>query len=172
MATVVFADPPPVVEDWLEQRRALGQDRFDEVWEGVYHVVPGPDGAHGRVDHQLHLLLGPRARAAGLYGSGQLNIGVADDYRVPDGAFLRSARAARYNPTAAIVVEIVSPDDETRRKFDFYFRSDVEELLIVDPRARTVEWCARGDEGFEPAAGSVLLGVSAEDLAAELDWPD
>ncbi|CAN5645653.1 hypothetical protein BH20ACT1_BH20ACT1_12970 [soil metagenome] len=36
---------------------------------------------------------------------------------------------------------------------------------------RTVEWFTRGDGSFEPAPGSSLLGVSAEELAAELDWP-
>lgn len=161
-----------MVEDWLEQRRRLGQDRSDEVWEGEYHVVPGPDGAHGRIDFQLPQLLGPRVRAAGLYGSGELNIGEPSDYRVPDAAYLRSARPALYNSTAAVVVEIISPGDESRRKFEFYFRSGVEELLIVDPRARTVEWFARGEGGFQPVPGSNVLGVSANELAAELDWPD
>lgn len=145
---------------------------FDEVWEGEYHVAPGPDGPHGRIDYQLHRVLGPRVDAAALYGSGPLNIGKADDYRVPDAAYLRSARTALYNPTAAIVVEIVSPGDESRRKSDFYFQAGVEELLIVDPRARAVEWFARGDGGFKPVPGSALLGVSAEELATELDWPD
>ncbi len=172
MATVVFSDVPPLIEHWLERRRALGQDRFDEIWEGEYHVVPGPDGAHGRVDYQLPQILGRRARLAGLYGSGELNIGVADNYRVPDGAYLRSAHAMLYTPTAAIVVEIISPGDETRRKFDFYFEAGVEELLIIDPRRRTVEWFARGDSGFEAASGSALLGISAEELATELEWPD
>jgi hypothetical protein len=36
---------------------------------------------------------------------------------------------------------------------------------------RTVEWFTRGDGSFEPAPGGSLLGVSAEELAAELDWP-
>ncbi len=157
---------------WLERRRELGQDRFDEVWEGEYHVAPGPDGPHGLVDHQLVRRLGPRADVAGLYGCTQLNIGELDDYRVPDGAYLRTRRSETFNPTAAIVIEIVSPGDESRLKFDFYFRHGVEEVLIIDPDPRTVEWFVRGSGGFVPADGSVLLDVTAAELASEIDWPD
>ncbi len=172
MRTIVAGEPPAVLSDWLERRRALGQDMFDEVWEGEYHVAPVPDGPHGRIDYQIHLVLGPRVRSAGLHGSGPLNLGAAGNFRVPDGAYLRSARAELYNPTAAIVVEVISPGDESRLKFAFYFRAGVEELLIVDPRARTVEWFSRGEDGFEPAPGSALLDVSSEALAGELDWPN
>lgn len=168
--TVVLGKPPELAA-WLERRRALGQDLFDEVWKGEYHVAPGPHGRHGRVDHQLARLLGPRADAAGLFSSGPLNLGRPDDYRVPDQAYLGSAEPALYNVTAAVVVEIVSPGDETRAKLDFYFGSGVEELLIVDPEARTVEWFGRGSEGFVPVPASVVLGLSAKELAATLAWP-
>jgi hypothetical protein len=30
MRTTFVMDPPPIVEDWLAQRRALGQDLYDE----------------------------------------------------------------------------------------------------------------------------------------------
>ncbi len=129
-------------------------------------------GRHGRIDHLLAQLLGPPARAAGLYGSGPLNLGVPDDYRVPDQAYLRSAQATLSNATAALVVEVVSPGDESRQKFDFYFRAGVEELLIVDPGRRTVEWFTRSDGGFVPSPSSPLLGLSTADLAAQIDWPD
>ncbi len=171
MTTVFVSERPRELDVWLERRRSLGQDRFDEMWEGEYHVVPGPDGRHADIDDQLTQRLGPRARAAGLHGRGNLNLGVSDDYRVPDHAYLREAEWAVYHRSAAIVVEVVSPGDESRRKLDFYFRHGVEEVLIVDPRGRTVEWFQRGREGFEPAPGSTLLDVTADTLAAELDWP-
>ncbi len=171
MTTVFLGERPKEVQDWLERRRELGQDRYDEVWEGEYHVAPGPHGWHASVDDQITRCLGRRARSASLHGGGALNLGGANDYRVPDHVYLRQAQWALYNPTAAVVVEIVSPGDESRRKFDFYFRSGVEELLIVDPRARTVEWFRRGNGHFEPSPRSSLLSVSADELAAELDWP-
>lgn len=172
MRTVVLGERPAELEDWLERRRALGQDGFDEVWDGEYHVAPIAHGRHGRIDHLLAQLLGPPASATGLFGSGPLNLGTPDDYRVPDQAYLRSARPALYNATAALVVEVVSPGDESRYKFDFYFRAGVEELLIVDPDLRTVEWFTRGENDFVPSSASALLGLSAADLAAQIDWPD
>lgn len=171
MRTVVVGDRPAELETWLQQRRALGQDLFDEVWEGEHHVVPAPHGRHGRIDHQLARALGPRADAVGLYASGPLNLGGPDDYRVPDQAYLRRAEPALYNPTAALVVEIVSPGDETRRKEDFYFRAGVEELLIVDPEVQTVEWFTRGSDGFESTLTSSLFALSAVELATRLEWP-
>jgi Uma2 family endonuclease len=69
------------------------------------------------------------------------------------------------------VVEIVSPGDESRDKFDFYFRAGVKEILIVDPGAGTVEWFDRAGSGFRPADGSALLGISAPELRERIDWP-
>lgn len=172
MRTVLLGQPPAEMAQWLERRRALGQDVYDEVWEGEYHVVPGPHGRHGRMDDQLARLLGPRADAAGLYGSGILNIGGPENYRVPDRAYLRTSETALWNSTAAIVVEIVSPNDETRHKLDFYFDAGIDEFLIIDPEAHSVEWFVRGDHGFVAAAGSRLLDLPAAVLAADLTWPD
>ncbi|WP_300011194.1 Uma2 family endonuclease [Pseudonocardia sp.] len=172
MTAVFLHDPPEVLQEWLERRRALGQDGFDEVWEGVYHVAPMAHGRQGRTEHALVLALHGRARSAGLVGSGPVTIGRPDDYRVPDAVYLRTRETELWNPTAAIVVEILSPNDESRRKFDFYFRAGVEEMLLVDPLERTVEWYVRGADAFVPAERSALLGVTAAGLAAEIEWPD
>jgi len=170
MRTTFVMDPPPIVEDWLAQRRALGQDRFDEVWEGEYHVAPAPSTRHGRIDRQLARILGPLVARAGLVDSGPCNIGGPGDYRVPDMAVFRDPEDIVWNPTAPIVVEIISPGDESRHKLDFYFRAGVEEVLIVDPDARTVEWFGRGVDAFEPADGSALLGITSSELAERIDW--
>ena len=167
----MVGDPPAEVQAWLDRRRALGQDLFDEVWEGEYHVAPAPHRYHGDVDDQLAAILRPMARAVGLWPSGPLNIGEPDDYRVPDRAYLRTRDAATFTPTAAIVVEIVSPGDETRSKLGFYFAVGVEELLVVDPEDRTVEWWARGTEGFVRSDRSTLLDLTGADLHAAIDWP-
>jgi hypothetical protein len=106
--TVLVGERPPEVEDLLARRRALGQDLFDEVWEGEYHMAPAPPRRHGRVENQLARVLGARADAAGLLGSGPCNVGTQDDYRVPNHAYLSDAASHTFNPTAEIVVEIVS----------------------------------------------------------------
>jgi Uma2 family endonuclease len=172
MTAVFVNDAPAELEEWLERRRALGQDGFDEVWDGVYHVVPMAHGRQGAMDHELAFALRTAAKAAGLRGSGPINIGHPMDYRVPDAVYLRTRQTAMWNPTAAIVVEILSPNDESRQKFDFYFRAGVEELLLVDPLERTVEWYVRGVDAFVAADGSTLLGVTATGLAADIEWPD
>jgi Uma2 family endonuclease len=164
-------DPPPVVEDWLAQRHALGQDRFDEVWEGEYHVTPGRGRAHARIDDQLGRILGPLADPAGLLGATACNIGSPSDFRVPDRAWFRGGDDLTWNPTAAIVVEVLSPDDESRQKLGFYFRAGVEEVLIVDPDTRTVEWFGRGRDAFEPSDRSAILGITSTELDARIDWP-
>lgn len=171
MQTVSFAAPPAEIGAWLERRRALGQDRDDEVWEGVYHVAPMGHSSHGDVGDQVAAALRPRARRAGLHSSGPVNLGDPDDYRVPDHLFLVERQSLVFVPTAAVVVEIASPGDESRAKLGFYFARGVVEVLIVEPATRTVEWHRRGATAFERRDESVLLDISAAALHAEIDWP-
>ena len=72
--TVLLGEPPPVVTEWLQHRRELGQDGFDEVWDGEYHVAPMVHRRQGDVDAQLVVLLWPRARHRGLWPSSPANI--------------------------------------------------------------------------------------------------
>ena len=156
--TVVLGEPPPVVAEWLQRRRELGQDGFDEVWDGEYHVAPMVHRRQGDVDDQLAALLRPRARRRGLWPSSPANIGEPQNYRVPDRVYFRDRALELFNPTAAVVVEIVSPGDESYAKLGFYFARGVEEVLIVDPLRRSVEWYGRGAEvradGSQRAAGT------------------
>jgi Uma2 family endonuclease len=172
MRTLFVTDPPPVVEDWLAQRRALGQDLFDEVWEGEYHVAAAPSDRHADLQVQLIVILRPLAQRTGLLTRGPSNIGGPTDFRVPDLAFLGGVPEPVWQPGAAIVVEILSPGDESRRKLDFYFRAGVEEVLIVDPDVRAVEWFERGPDAFRPALGSGLLGITSTELTAAIEWPN
>jgi Uma2 family endonuclease len=172
MRTVLVGERPPEVEDLLQRRRALGQDLFDEVWEGDYHMGPAPHGRHGLVDFELVGILRPYAMRAGLRGSGPCNIGKPDDYRVPDQTyFAGDAPPHTFHPTAEIVVEIVSPGDESRLKNDFYFRMGVAEVVIVDPEHRTVEWFVRDSSSFRPTEHSNLLDISATTLTELINWP-
>jgi Uma2 family endonuclease len=166
-----MAPLPVELESWLEQRRARGQDRFDEVWEGEYHVAPAPHPRHGLLEPRLFSVLSPLAARAGLWASGACNIGDPDDYRVPDQAYFRDEPTTVWIANAAIVVEIVSPGDESRNKFGFYHLVGVEEVLIVDPEIKSVEWFRRGDEGFELTDGSAILGITSDQLGREIDWP-
>jgi Uma2 family endonuclease len=172
MRTVLVGQPPPEVEELLARRRALGQDLFDEVWEGEYHMVPAPHRRYSEVDHELAGILRPLAKRAGLQGAGPANVGEPNNYRVPDQSYYADRNPQVFNPTAEIVIEIVSPDDESRQKFDFYFRVGVKEVGILDPAFRTVEWYERGDGGFRPADGSSLLGITTGELVKQIGWPE
>jgi Uma2 family endonuclease len=168
---VVLGPRPQEIDALIERRRRLGIDTFDEVWEGSYHMAPAAHPAHGYVDSELRILVAPYARAAGLVGTGPFNLGVADDYRVPDGGYHRSLPSGVWVPTAAVVVEIVSPDDETFEKFAFFAAHGVTELLVADPAARSVRCWHLHDGVYTEATGSELLGVAADELTGSLSWP-
>lgn len=173
MPSLVKDPAPAEFEQLLERRRRLGQDLFDEVWDGVLHVNPAPHSRHGKVDGQLaRLLYGPGSEA-GLVESGPMNLGEPGDFRVPDRALLRPGPDAVYLPTAALVVEIVSPGDDTWQKLGFYAAHHVDELVIVDPERREVDWLALTPTGdYARVERSGLIGVGPAELAEQLDWPD
>ena len=168
---MVLGEPPPELASLIERRRALGQDLYDEVWEGIRHLGPAPRPVHGYIDRALAVLLAPAAAAARLFGTGPFNLGTPDNYRVPDGGYHRSLPDQVFLPTAAVVVEVVSPDDETYEKFAFYAAHGVDELLIADPASRQVRlWRRTGDDSYAESDASALLNVTAADLTARLDW--
>lgn len=171
MKTVVLGPRPEELEALIRRRRALGLDTFDEVWEETYHVAPAAHPAHGYVDHALAVLLDPYARVAGLVPTGPFNLGAPEDYRVPDHGYHRSLPQDVWVSTAAIVVEIVSPDDETYAKFDFYGAHGVEEMIVADPLLQSVR-CFRMDGArYVEAPASDLLGVSAAEMTGGIRWP-
>ena len=53
-----------VPESLLDERRRLGLDVFDEVWEGVLHMVPPPSGEHQRLELELGLRVVGRRETA------------------------------------------------------------------------------------------------------------
>lgn len=171
MKTVVLGPRPGELQALIERRQRLGIDLFDEVWEGSYHVAPAAHPSHGYVDKQLAVLLAPYATAAGLIGTGPFNLGEPDDYRVPDGGYHRSLPTAVWVPTVAVVIEVVSPHDETYEKFGFYADHDVDELIIADPATRTARCWRRDTGGYTAAPASRLLAISADALTQLVTWP-
>jgi hypothetical protein len=169
--TVVVGPGPPEFEALLRRRGALGQDLYDEVWEGEYHMAPAPHPFLGILDDQLAVTLHPLARSAGLVGSGPFNLGDPDDYRVPGRGLHRETPTTTFVPTAAVVVEIASPGDETWNKIDFYAAHSVDELLIADPLKRSVTWMVLDGDRYTMQDSSHLLGISSADLTTQIDWP-
>ena len=162
---------PAEFEALLERRRALGQDLYDEVWEGDYHMAPAPHSSHGYVGGQLAVLLHPLAQQAGLIDTDPFNLGSPDNYRVPDRGLLRAVPTTTYVPTAALVVEVVSPGDETWQKLGFYAAHSVDELLIADPAKRAVTWLVLHGGRYVEAEYSPLLRVDVAKLTEQINWP-
>lgn len=133
---------------------------------------PSPTGGHADLLQQVADALTPPAQAAGLIRrfSG-VNIGVSDNYRIPDGVLQREALPDLWQPTAALAIEIRSPHDETWEKLPHYAKHGVEELLVVDPHARTVTWLTLASGEYVPADRSTVIPLGPAELAAQLDWP-
>ena len=136
-------------------------------------MVPGPSFEHAYIAQQLGELLGPLARAAGLVPTmHEFNVGEGEhDFRVPDGGLHRPGVAGIWHATAALVVEIRSPGDETWHKLPFYAAHDVDEVLIVDSAEQTVTWLGLRDGKYEPVGHSGLIELGLTELAAQLHWP-
>jgi len=136
-------------------------------------MVPGPSIEHADVSQQLAVLLDPLARAAGLRPTmSEFNLGESEqDFRVPDGGLHRPGASGVWHATAAAVVEILSPGDESWEKLGFYAAHDVDEVLFVDPATRTVTWLALRDGEYAPVQRSGLVEFGPGELAERLNWP-
>jgi Uma2 family endonuclease len=171
----VLVDAP---KSLLEERRRRGLDVFDEVWDGILHMVPPPSTEHQRLGSRLHLTLGPIAASRGFepfYESGVFDPAAGDsNYRVPDLAFARPEDISKrgIEGKAALVIEILSPGDETRDKLPFYAAVGVAEIWIVDPATRQCElYVLRGQRyhaalpGDDGSVRSPALAVSLATVA-------
>ena len=61
----------------------------------------------------------------------------------------------------------------TRRweKLPFYAAHDVNELLIVDPAERSIDWLGLNDGEYQPIERSTLIDLGPIGLAEQIDWP-
>jgi Uma2 family endonuclease len=134
----------------LRQRRASGNDRWDEVWDGVYILMPNPNIEHQDIATGLSTVLRVVVDWARL-GKTYHRVNVSDrhddwtqNYRCPDVAVYLNGntavdKGAFWYGGPDLAVEIISPDDRSREKLDFYARVGVRELLLVDRDPWSVE---------------------------------
>lgn len=133
-------------QEWLDERHRLDLDRKDEMWEGVLHVIPPASSAHNELGADLIAIFGRLAADRGLRrfvepGIFDPDVEEMTSYRVADLGFALPDHVTSrgIEGHAALVVEILSPRDESYEKLPFYRRVGVEELLYVDPVTRTFE---------------------------------
>jgi Uma2 family endonuclease len=168
--TKVLGPCTPELEASLAERRRLGQDRLDEVWQGEYHMNPGPHFRHGRAAVSFLFATEGVIESAGLRAAVEANIGEPDDYRVGDVVVARGHPDDLYLDTAALVVEVLSPGDESRLKFGHYADHHVDEFVIVDPETETVEWYLLVDGVYELTTHSDVLGVATATVVDAIRW--
>jgi Uma2 family endonuclease len=158
----------PVVEKRLRaERQAAGADKYDEVWDGVYVVMPLPNNEHQGLVSRINNYLFLAIEAAGL-GRVFPGVNVSDrrqnweqNYREPDVAVFLNGSSAEDCGThwlggPNLAVEIVSPNDRSREKFEFYARVGVEELLLVDREPWRLELYRLRDRELEEVGVSTL----------------
>ena len=141
MATLIH--DRDIERDIIVRRRRLGQDRFDEVWNGVYFMAPMANDEHQDVSGSLYSLFREVVQEAGL-GVARPGVNLTDrtdnwkkNYRVPDVAvFLNGTAAINFKTHwfggPDLAIEVVSKKDRTKKKLGFYGKVGTRELLIVD----------------------------------------
>jgi len=145
----------------LSRRKLTGEDRWDELWEGILHMSPAPSNEHQRILDELLVFLLPLVKGAarGILRSGINVFRTDDDYRIPDLSFVASGRegilgleGARGGPDA--VIEVRSPGDETYDKFPFYAALAVREVIVIPRDEKKPE--------VHRLAGSQYIAVSPD----------
>lgn len=131
-----------VSEEIVERRKKLGIDRKDEVWDGVYVVMPDPTIDHQRIVFQLTSIFSQTVRDKGI-GEAFPGTNVSDrregwehNFRAPDVVVVLEGGRAENCRThwfggPDLLVEVQSPGDEADAKVPFYARIGVRELLVV-----------------------------------------
>lgn len=169
MSSVLFREAPPAVEALIEERRRTGIDRFDEVWEGLYVVNPPPSFRHATVAGRILDLLRPPADDRGLVVRREVGVGRPNDHRIPDVVVARIADLddhEHYLLTAAIVVEVLSPNERMDKR-PFYLAHGVAEVVLVDPATGSITWYALAPErdSYLPVDASAVLPIGPAEVA-------
>ena len=164
----------------LARRKKTGEDRWDEMWEGVLHLSPAPGYEHQRIIAELLEFLRPllkRNRRGELVPG--INVFRADDdYRIPDLTFVAHGRqevlavdGARQGPD--LVIEVRSPGDESYDKLPFYAALGIREVVIILRDEKTSELFRLTGDRYLPVVAdshgrllSEALGVRFGHLAA------
>jgi Uma2 family endonuclease len=169
---MVSIDPIQLAE-LIRDRRKRGGDRHDEVWDGVYVMSPLADNEHQELGLDLAMVI---KRSLGQGTSIRVLPGCnvssraklwKQDYRCPDVAVFLPGNPAEDCQThwyggPDFALEIESPFDRSREKFDFYAKVGVRELLFVARHPWSLELFRRAGKECE------LIGKSEPDVQSAL----
>lgn len=144
----------------LKNRRDPGQDRKDEVRNGVYFIAPDVTNSHQKAVMNLALILEMVASADTRVQTGgnisDRKIDWKKNYRCPDVmVFLPGNKAVdletHYLGGPDFLVEIVNPGDRSLKKLPFYAEVGTQEVLLVDSSKSAISLYRRSGEGWAVA---------------------
>jgi Uma2 family endonuclease len=170
--TMLVLDPD-MAKDYIRQRRESGNDRWDEVWDGVYILMPNPNVEHQDIATGLSAIFRVQLDWAGRGRTFQ-GVNVSDqpvdwtrNYRCPDVAVYLPGnpavdRGAYWQGGPDFAVEVISPDDRSREKLEFYASVGVRELLLIDRDPWGLELYRRRGSEWD------LVGTSKPDQPVSL----
>jgi Uma2 family endonuclease len=164
---------PKQLADLIRDRRKSGGDRYDEIWDGVYVMSPLADNEHQELGLDLAMIikrcLGQDTRVRVFPGCNISNRAKRwkRNYRCPDVAVFLPGNPAEDRQThwyggPDFAVEIESPFDRSREKFDFYADVGVRELLFIARSPWSLELFHRAANKWE------LIGKSEPDVQSPL----
>jgi Uma2 family endonuclease len=127
----------------IERRRDSGAERYDEVWDGTYVVMPTGDNDHQAIRGELGFIF---ELIVGQFDLGHVRFGVnvsdreidwEENYRCPDNVVFLKGTTARNLDTHWVggpdfTVDVISRNDRSREKLDFYAEVGTREVLLVD----------------------------------------
>src|SRR5262245_5398850 len=139
----VLVQDPDLAAQLIRDREAAGDHTGVEVWDGVTVIMPLADTEH--FDITTFFIWAFRSvfdPSAGDRVQGPCNVSDQPkrwkrNYRNPDVAIFLSGNPAQDRRThwyggPDLAIEVVSPDDRSREKLDFYAGAGTREVLIVD----------------------------------------
>jgi len=163
----------------IEERRRLDLDRRDEMWEGVLHMVPPPSFEHDSFVASLSaafLAIVSRHDLGRVGNAGIREPGSDRNYRVPDLIFIAKNGITRFAAGSDVwiehgpdlVVEVLSPGDESLVKLPFYAARGIPETLVVDRDTRRPQVFRLVGDAYFAAAPDAEGGHALECLRARL----
>lgn len=131
-----------VSRELIAERKLLGLDRYDEVWDGVYVMSPIANNEHQAMAFRLGFVVSeviPQDEGTMFVGCNVSDRvkGWDKNYRCPDVALYLVGNPAQDCFTHWCggpdwLTEILSDGDEARRKMEFYEKVGVQEVLLID----------------------------------------
>ncbi len=168
MTTVILKDQE-ITREIIQQRKKLGIDLYDEVWEGVYVMPSLPSLPHQEFVMDLTAILYEiivKTGAGKVYPGANVSDrrkGWKKNFRVPDVVVvLKDSQAVDCDSFLFggpdFLVEIQSPGDDTLAKLPFYSQIRVQELLVIHRDTRALQLYRHDGQELAAVAASPYQG--------------